>query len=602
MTVLADRWAAGHLRALSETQDQTVQLAIVLGACRSIVRVVDRTVPPLDVDWAAVVEGDDGLKGMSYTDFGKGHIRLNPVPVLSRDPEALDICAGFGLHEASHSQESRDRYKFLVKRVPHPNGKSDWEVPAFSPIRVAAYLWNLVEDVRIEEATSRRWPGFRPYFRKLLDWIWRELQRDPEVVWDDQDVIPETLAGRLRIAFLTCRLPDRTPSTWTGDLAVERDWWKAWQHDYLTDAVDTPTTIQRALDHLAESEPVAKEMAEQAAAEKKEREAGERLRAQIERLIREGVTGAYGVCVSEDGEVTPLTADAAAEVRQLAKEGLVEVRPVIPEGAGLVPVRVRKPTETADSRRAYIGRPDAEVEALRAALVFRPSVPRHDEKLLRSGVIDDEELWRWGAGDNRVFSQHVVEAKPEVLVGILVDISGSMYGGKLRTAQRLAQVATWAVHDQEGMTTKVWAHTGDLDSDSAAEVYRIWEPGDPLSRLGLINELEHGDNYDHLAIAYCVSQMEYEPQPQKVLILLSDGLPAGNGSGGQSYGGAPARRMVRSVTRWALSRGVQVCQIAIDHDLRPREQAEMYGDGNWIPFTTTADLAKQLAAMLARYL
>ena len=149
---LSGRWAERHHRALGHSTEDAVRLAIALGAVRSIVRVVDRTVPPLQVDWAAH-DPEAAVKSMSYTDFQNGQIRINPGPILDKGldhGQALDVAAGFGLHEASHSQESRDRYKHLVRQERHPNGKSMHEVPAFSPMRVAAYLWNLVEDVRIE--------------------------------------------------------------------------------------------------------------------------------------------------------------------------------------------------------------------------------------------------------------------------------------------------------------------------------------------------------------------------------------------------------------------------------------------------------------------
>lgn len=547
----------------------------------------------MDVDYSVV--GENG-KSLSYTDFTTGQIRLNPSPLLGDKldySEALDVEIGFSLHEASHSQESRSRWGALLKKERNRvNGQwRENEIPAFSPMRVAAYLWNVVEDVRIEAVTSRHWPGFAPYFGAVLDWMWTEMSEHHGLpVEYGPDV-----AGKLKTVFLSCRYPAQAARL-PAEMQPEVSWWTAWQHDYLADRVDTKETIQRGLDHLGEDPATAFEMAKIGADEKKERERGERIRAQIDRLMREGIAGTYGVCVTHDGDVVALDAETAEEVRKLIREGLVEHEVIIKAvGARNPPLRVRRPEETPESRRAYIGKPNAESAALRTALVFRNSAPQHDIKLLKSGTLDDEELYRWGMGDDRVFSERVIEAKPDVFMGLLVDCSGSMAGSKLQTAQRLAQLLAWALYDQEGVETRVWAHTGDLDDDSAAEIYDVWKRGDPLSRLGLLGTLENGDNYDSHAVSYCAMKIMEMPQPQRLLIVLSDGKPAG-----LNYGGQPAANHVRQVVRWAASRGVQVLQVAVDpYGLRPEDQEAMY-PGSWIPFRDTASLPRQLASVMAR--
>lgn len=590
---LSSAWGSSHQRLLGGTTDNAKRLAIALGATRSIIRIIDRTVPPLSVDWASV--DDASGRSMSYTNMKDNSIHLNPKPILDAGIDhgaALDVVIGFALHEASHSQESRDRYKYLITKKMHPNGKAIMEVPAFEPMRVAAYLWNLVEDVRIETATSANWPGFAPYFGAVLDYMWTDMRKTHEL---PTEYGPE-LKDKLRVIYLACRYPGRLPPA-AMPLSGEIQWWQAWQHDYLTDAADTPTTIRRGLDHLAEDEATAKEMEAMAADEHDERQRGERLNAQIDRLMKEG-TGAFELCITEGGEVIPLDAETAEAVRRYVRENLVEQRTVVTTfGAGMAPVFVSRPEETAHSRRSYVGRPDAETEAMRTALVFRASAPQHDEKLLKTGAIDDDELYRWGAGDMRVFSERVVESKPDVFMGLLVDASGSMSGEKLRIAQRLAQLFVWAVHDQEGIETAVWAHTADI-SAASCDVFRIWESGDPLSRLGLIAQIDTSNNRDGQALEVVVAAVAESEQPEKVVIVLSDGLPSGNG-----YGGTPAQQHIRAVTRWASARGVRCIQVAIDpHGLRMGDQAAMYGPENVVGFQSYAALPRQIAALLGRYM
>lgn len=601
---LSKYWAETSHRALVHAPDRATKLALALTPVRSVIRVIDDHTPPMTVDWASVNEQG---RSISATNFATGHIIVNPLPITEGhlgDAAALDVVTGFAMHEASHGKHSRDRYKYLLKTERfNPGGQSggsfrEREVPAFSPMRIAAYLWNLVEDVRIEAETAKEWRGTAAYFRAVLAYMWKHIESTTHLLATDNP--HPALTTALQTVFVACRYPDRAAARLGPSQAPEVAWWQAWQADYLSNAVDTPTTIQRGLDHLALDEKVQKEMEGLSEQERKEQVAGERARAQLERLMQEGVEGTVMVCINEDGEVVPLDAETAAKVDQLVREGLIEMRPIVTaNGAANPPLHVRKPEETGQSRHAYLGKPDAESEALRTALVFRAAVPQYDIKLLRQGVLDDEELWRLPGGDYRVFGERVVETKPDVFMGLLVDLSGSMNDGyKLKNAQRLAQLFVWALHDQEGVETQVWGHTGDSNygRGSSVEIFRLWEQHDPLSRLGLIGTIDHANNFDGHALAYVARQVLDQPQPQKVVVVLSDGIPSGNG-----YGGERGMQHVREVAEWARHEGCAVIQIAIDSDLRMQDQAKMYGLENVIPFKSTVELPKQLARLMARF-
>lgn len=594
---LSGRWAGSTHRALQAEITTIQRLALALGPVRSVIRVIDDHVPPMTVNWAQVGKDDKGRPmSISYTDFENARVAINPIPVMEfglvNPGKAIDISTGFAMHEAAHGKHSRDKFQALLDReyIGH-EGATHRDIPAFRPMRVACYLLNLVEDVRIEDATSKDWPGFGAYFDAVLDWVWGEMRQHHDV----PITVGKTVADRLKVVFLACRYPANVPAEF--DDPAEIAWWQAWQHDYLSETTDVRETIRRGLDRLAGRPETQAEMDKMARDEKREEAAGERLRAQIERLMREGIPGTYQVCIGDNGDMRPLTAEEAEGVDKLVREGLIVIEPVIMSaGAACAEIRVSKPEETADSRRAYIGKPTATVEALRAALVFRQELPRYDIKLQKSGELDDTELHRWSMGDNRIFTERVIEGRPDVLMGLLVDLSGSMaWGSKLPTAQRLAQLMLWALHDQVGVTTRVWGHTGDLGT-SGSDIYRLWEPGDPLTRLGLIDDLDHADNYDSFAINYCLSQMVDAPEPQKVLVVLSDGLPAGHG-----YGGQAAAHHVRQVTDWGRRNGINVIQIAIDRNLQIEDQVEMFGAENVIPYTSDADLPKQLTKVMLKW-
>jgi hypothetical protein len=138
-------WASATHTAIRSADSVARQLALAIVPVRSVVRVIDDHTPPMTVEWSD--------RELSYTDFGGDSIHINPAPITEGElplHKALDVVTGFAMHEAAHGKHSRDRYRDLIVR--DEEGK---ETPAFRPIRIAAWLWNLAEDVRIEDRTAR---------------------------------------------------------------------------------------------------------------------------------------------------------------------------------------------------------------------------------------------------------------------------------------------------------------------------------------------------------------------------------------------------------------------------------------------------------------
>ncbi len=148
-----------------------------------------------------------------------------------------------------------------------------------------------------------------------------------------------------------------------------------------------------------------------------------------------------------------------------------------------------------------------------------------------------------------------------------------------------------------GVRVRVRAHTGDVAPGSLGDcvIYRVWENGEPMSRLGIPLVSPSGNNYDGYAIGWCVREMlrNRRPEEQRLLIVLSDGLPHG-----MAYGGEEAMAHVREVQSWARRQGVDVIQVAIDREMDPRRQARMFD--SFVPFTTLEALPGQLTALLSR--
>ena len=572
---LSSWWAKDVYKGFASGSNEDTKLALVLQAVRTTIRVVDDTVPPLSVSWAT----DE----RSYTDF-KGHkIVVNPKPVQDKtieDGQAIDITTGLALHEAGHSQYSREPYDTILKPEP------------LRPLQIAGLLLNFAEDIRIEAAVAEQYPGFAGYFEKALDWAWAQSKEHIPEKWGPD------LRSKLNAILAMIRFPEGPAALTDPSFKDETPWWTEWRDSYLDGSVDARTTIQRGLDHLAEDEETKKEMEAMAGAEKEMEKMVGDLKELLDKLTREGLEKLIDM-MGGDKPIDPgdlLEEETGGRIETLLGEELRQEKIIIKteDGAGNPPVYVRHPSETPESRRQYIGKPNPVLARLRSILVFRQELPRYTNRLLRSGNVDEEELWRWADKDYRVFNEEVIASRPQTQLSFLVDMSGSMWGEKLKSAQELAQLFVWALRDMEGVETKVFGHTGDI-SEVAMEIYRLWEPGEPMTRLGLINSMQHSQNYDGHAIAWCAKELTTRGQPeeQRILFVLSDGYPAAHG-----YGGYQGQNHVRQVVQWAETQGVHVIQIAIDPSVEPTRQARMFKE--FIQFTNLADVPKQLTRLLAK--
>lgn len=591
---LSDWWTDGYFskKGYSGYSASTTKLALALSAIRTVIRVIDDSDPPMSVHWAR--------KHISYTDFTNNEIHISPKPIQDSaipDGEAIDVSTAFAMHEASHATYTKPIWDRILRPTP------------VNPVTISSLMANLLEDIRIERNTAEKFPGFREYFEKGLDYLWKEGEgKGPKQYGPD-------LQSKLNFAIAAVKWPAKAEALYRTVDSEELDWWQHWSDAYQADdKLPIRDSCEAAIAHLrlateeekkkGESDKkgegkAAKEMDEIAEEEEKRRLLGEKLRSIAEKLRKSLLKGTLEFCSHPDPEDSSDGLDETEEsqVERLVTEELrkEDVLVKMPNGNSFAEVFVTRPAEDESSKGAYIGKPNPHLARLKAALVFRQELPQYTNRLQREGDLDEEELWRWSSGDYRLFEEKIIAVHPKVQMSLLVDMSGSMYGQPLRTAQELAQLFVWALKDMTNVTTKVFGHTANLTGVRDCQVYRLWEPGDPLTRLGLISTLPHINNYDGFAIASVAKELmeRGEDDEQRVLIVLADGYPAGSG-----YGGSAAYEHVRSVDSWARRNGVEVIQIAIDQGLDASRQSAMFKQ--WVPYTDTASLPRKLEALLAK--
>jgi hypothetical protein len=590
---LSEWWADDYIGKKSglwtSTSEEATKLALALSAIRTVIRVIDDSDPPMSVKWAE--------QGMSYTDFKNNEIRINPGPVKDsklKDGDAIDIATAFAMHEASHATYTAPIWEQMVKPDP------------IEPLAVSSLMGNILEDIRIEANTSAKFPGFADYFEKGLDYLWSSGTNKPPKAYGPG------LQDKVNFVIGSVKWPKEAEKLWRKDEAVELDWWQDWSARYQADkTLPLRSFTQEAINHLriateeekkngeADEKGEGKAAAEMDALTKKEevmRRASSDFRRAVEKMLAEGGYVIMEYCPHPDAEDGLDSSEATSVERMVTEELRQEDIPVkMPNGASFADVFVTKPSETEHSRASYVGKPDPALARLKASLLFRQELPQYTNRLQREGGLDDEELWRWSAGDYRVFEEKVVALHPKVQMSLLVDMSGSMIGTNLRNAQKLAQLFVWALKDMPNVHTKVFGHTANVSGSRDCQVYRLWEPGDSMTRMGLINSLPHSNNYDGFAIASVAAELmeRGDIDEQRVLIVLADGYPAGNG-----YGGSQGMAHVKLVDAWARKHGVEVIQIAIDNELDPDRQSAMFKQ--WIPFVDTASLPAKLERLLAK--
>lgn len=640
-------WHSAYKSPSGYTDDR--RLALALSAVANTVRIVDDTDPPMSVSWSS--------DSNSYSDFENHRIVIDPTPLTSTkegwaDGDVIDVANGLALHEAGHCRHTRKVHKQML--VPN----------RLQPQVVAFFLANILEDIRTEALTGKEFPGFVPFLEKTRDWVWtvfpmhkipKEWAVDSQVIDEDGKSVDmpalENCLNALVLHFKWSKQIAENDLMKSPSFDEEFPWWDDWCSRYLDEKINLRQAVIEGLDRLmhAGACPNASEEGEGEAGEGEEgeesegrshsapesgtprKECADKSKGHVghqmdslpdrtnigetddaESARDNDLPGTIQPCISdiEYKGRRNLDTEQADEINRLVEENLTELTDFqVAPGCAMPKIYRRTPRQDAYSKKEYIGKPAPIISRLRSVLRFRPELPQYTERLLNSGQIDEEELWRFGAEDYRVFQRQVIETYPNAHVGLLVDMSGSMVyanvplgssgrrQSKVKCAQEIAQLFVLAFNGMEGIKPYVWGHTGDIDGQSSAEFYEIWMPGDPLERLGLISSMEHGDNYDGYAIEWAGNELldQGAPAEQRLLFVLSDGLPAGHG-----YGDSAAMMHVRSVTDNFEKKGLPVVQIAIDARLRPDEQGTMFR--HWIPFTTYDGLPGELTKVLRHLL
>ena len=570
--------------------DDTRKLAIAMSAVRATGRIIDDGTPPMTVEWAT----DAG----NYTDTHANRMVISAKPIVDarrgteeEQNEAIDIVTAELLHEVGHGNSRK------LDKLYQQLSKEDYG-------EIQKWFANLLEDVRTERITTGDFPGFGWYLEALAEYTWNmDKGEKPDRL--------EELKDMAATAWGFLRSPENARAAFTDpSFAGEDEWWNALAERYCaTDPKNDAEVVGEMrsclndvvehIRHLLPPPPPPKEGEGEGEGEP----AGQ------------GATKDWpSPCThdeSGDADYKPgdrISREDAKESDQVIEEELREHNPErkdVPTGMRTPEVRVYHPVETTPSKRKFMEtKLSPGSSRMRDAIRLRPDAKSFSERILRSGDIDEEELWRFGTQDYRLFQEVTIETTPHAHIGLMLDLSGSMTAsdgtlGEDRKSRvgRVTEIALMfaqALKGMDGVTAEVWGHTGDNGRFGlGCDILELWKDGEPFSRLGIAMATSHGNNYDGFPIEYAAQQLmdRGNLDDLRLLIVLSDGEPYG-----EDYYPPRADEHVRNVVKRAERNGVTVIQIAVSSDLSPYKQSKMFT--HWIGFTEVNKLIRDIGVLL----
>lgn len=524
------------------TENDSVKLAVTQRAMQSIVDVVDPS-------HSLTLTFDQEATTSAWAD---GKVLLPVTPIAKSDTlhDAINLEGGFAIHEACHSKRTREllntEFRQFIK----------------DPINMT--ISNMIEDVRIEAEEMKENPGFRGYLDGTKEWLWKDGGEGSHLpaTWPEKsgDKLQAAISG---VNYAEYSADKIATTDYADKIATLRSMVDAYCEERRPDPIKTVTKMRSIMD-IQDDEP---------------------LEYDNEGAGGDGVPeGPKLPCAFTHGD-EELSVSTKNEVKDLVEQ---EVESLDPADGSFMPDKVDKPESITVYHKPLAAgikapRVDDMINKAKAALTLRKAAPRADERHMLSGELDEDELYRLYVDDMRVFRDITEEVIPSAAVYLLVDLSGSMcrsgFGGSLlSTATRLSYLFVTALRNNPNVTLKVLAHTGDNEARrsatglGSASFYRVWEQGESLNRIGLLDKgIRAGENYDSFAIAWAGKMLAQESADQKLLICLSDGIPAG-----RFYGGGRAITHVRKHVDALEKKGIDVVQVAIDPSLDEFNQKQMF--------------------------
>lgn len=196
--------------------------------------------------------------------------------------------------------------------------------------------------------------------------------------------------------------------------------------------------------------------------------------------------------------------------------------------------------------------------------------------------------------DGKYFSRQVIpDEKAKVVFGILVDESGSMWSHEKWIKARKATILLEDALRNLGIPCEIIGHTEDYGA-CELNVYADFDTMDGKDRYRLSHISAISGNIDGAAITFLGEKLLKRPETVKVMIVISDGLPAGS----SFYSGKDMDEDTKLAVEHYRKKHIRVFgAIVDDYD----KVAEIYGKDYAFDCRDSGKLEADLTKLVKRY-
>lgn len=451
-------------------------------------------------------------------------------------PHQIDVFLGVIVHEGCH-------IKF-----------TDFKPYQEEKRKIIRTIANVLEDERIEQLIGYEKPGFVRFLEQLKYYYFDKY-------FFDESSTPEDAFTKVFNTFLRIIRYPRYLDRDTIELLGERLYRI---RDILTPYPDSTESIMKAseLIWLILKEFCEEEMRKEL--EKEESEMTDEEKESFEKSLSERLDKTASD-VSDKfskvfGEMTDEEkGDTSAKMPRHVAEELAGV--YTREGKGFLVREKNDKNAYEDSLsriRRYIG-------AFRKVISYQDVDYKIVHKSMRSGTLDPTKIVEARQNVPTVYERVGQVKSDKVAVCLLIDLSGSMSGSKIRAAQDTAVLLNEVLKTNHAVELFIYGHTADILETYKNQLHVYREPGHDFKfSLGKVKAMSQ--NRDGDAIRESVDRVRKFTQRKCLMFVIADGEPAAS-----YYGGSSAMEDVKKAVKYAESHKFDVLQITIDSSLDPRK-------------------------------
>ena len=430
-------------------------------------------------------------------------IFLPPLPV---DDEGVlyPLVSGFIDHEAAHIRHT-DLGVLNGKRL--------------TPVE--KYLWNAIEDWRVEHEIIKRYPGCHEHFIWLIRHFFLKDTEEEKAGENDSPAF-----SVLNYVLLTLRSWDVPELFYRCEKEADilEKYWPGLRSKIDAIMRDIPAQCRSTQDSLDFAQDILRLIEQEAQKEQKFPESSvlsPSITAQdnSERTQQEPQTGGEQQSLHELVQATEEELPASMD-KQIADMISGQCSPKQSKGMS---VAVEGKLNTNELPDTLIMEAQAISRALRTKLqgllqsqVLRRSSPSRHGKLCGHG------LYRIAVHDPRLFMKNESVTGIDTAVHILLDISGSMTS-RIELAGAACYSVALALAAIPGISVGVSAFPADYKEDVAATVYPLLQHGKRITNSFAAEA--HGSTPMTEALWWVLGMLSTRPEHRKVILVVTDGYP-----------------------------------------------------------------------------